>query len=97
MTNKYSYIDRTGKIVIDVSRYESGSDFSDGLAAVSVPRKGWGFIDKTGSLVIPPKFESTLGFREGLAAVVLDDKWGFINKDGILVIENQYDWVGGFF
>ena len=96
MVSTCSYIDRTGKAVIDASRYENAADFSDGLAAVKVPYKGWGFIDKTGSLVIPPRFESFLSFTEGLAAVVLEDKWGFINKTGTLVIDNQFDWVESF-
>lgn len=96
MTIKYSYIDKAGKIVIDAHHYESGSNFSEGLAAVQVQNKGWGFIDKTGTLVIPPQFESALSFSEGLAAVLLDDKWGFIDKNGILVIENQFDWVARF-
>src|SRR5687768_17545234 len=96
MTIKYSYIDTAGNIVIDANRYESGANFSQGLAAVKVQLKGWGFIDKTGTLAIPPKFESALSFSEGLAAVLLDDKWGFIDKNGILVIENQFDQVAQF-
>src|SRR5688500_8297711 len=96
MTIKYSYVDKAGKIVIDANRYESGSKFSEGLATVEVQNKGWGFIDKNGTLVIPPQFESALSFSEGLAAVLLDDKWGFIDKNGILVIENQFDQVAHF-
>lgn len=46
--------------------------------------------------MIPPQFESTASFKEGLAAVLVDDKWGFINKNGTLVIENQFDWVAEF-
>ncbi len=93
---RYSYIDSTGKVVIDASGYEGAGGFSEGLAPVLDPRKGWGFIDKTGAFVIPPKFEGALGFSEGLAAVVLNDKWGFINKNGFLVIDPQFDWVEEF-
>ena len=96
MASKSAYIDKDGKVVIDASRYESAGNFSEGLASVKVPRQGWGFIDKTGALVIPPKFESTLGFKEGLAPVVVNDRWGFINKNGTLVIEDQFDWVAEF-
>jgi len=96
MTSQHSYIDRTGKAVIDVSGYESAGNFSEGLAAVKVRNKGWGFINTTGALVIPPNFESAFTFNEGLAPVLLDGKRGFINKNGTLVIENQYDWVEGF-
>lgn len=93
---KSAYIDKSGKTVIDASRYESAGDFSDGLAPVEVAWQGWGFIDKTGTLVIAPKFESTLGFKEGLAPVLVNRKWGFINRDATLVIENQFDWVAPF-
>ena len=31
----------------------------------------WGFIDKTGKVVIPPQFDWTMEFSEGLAAVVI--------------------------
>lgn len=95
-TSKSAYIDQTGKTVIDASRYETAGNFADGLAPVEVPRQGWGFIDKAGALVISPKFESTLGFKEELAPVLMDRKWGFINKSGTLVIENQFDWVAKF-
>ena len=91
-----AYIDKTGKTVIDASRYDAAGNFSDGLAPVKVLQQGWGFIDKTGALVIPPQFESTLGFKEGLAPVVVDDKWGFIDRNGTFVIENQFDWVTEF-
>ena len=93
---KYSYIDKVGNTLIDASQYESASNFSEGLATVMVRHKGWGFIDRTGELVIPPKFENARNFKDGLAAVMFDDKWGFINKNGTLVIENEFDWVEGF-
>jgi len=94
--SKSAYIDKAGKMVIDASRYENAGKFSDGLAPVKVSRQGWGFIDKAGAMVIDPKFESTLGFKEGLAPVVMNGKWGFINKTGTLVIANQFDWVAQF-
>jgi WG containing repeat len=95
-TAKYLFINKAGKIVIDASGYESVGSFSEGLAAVLDPRKGWGFIDKTGAVVIQPRFESSASFRDGLAPVVLAGRWGFINRTGDLVIENQFEWVGGF-
>lgn len=73
-TSKSAYIDKSGKTVIDASRYETAGDFSDGLAPVEVPRRGWGCIDKTGALAISPKFESTLDFKEGLAPVLVGGK-----------------------
>ena len=64
-----------------------GAAFCEGLAPVMDDNEKWGFIDKTGKLVIPCKWNGVESFSEGLA-VVLDDnwKWGFIDKTGKLVI-----------
>ena len=67
-----------GAVVVNASGYEGAGNFSEGLAAVFDRHKGWGFIDKTGAVVIQPRFEGSLGFRDGLAPVVLAGKWGFI-------------------
>src|ERR1044072_1048817 len=96
MKAKYAYIDRSGRIVLDAGRYNRAGNFSEGLAPVGASGTGWGFIDKTGAVVIPPEFGSALSFRGGLAAVLLDGKWGFIDKKGVLVIENQFEWVAEF-
>ena len=95
-TPTYLFINKAGEIVINASGYESVGSFSEGLAAVFDPHKGWGFIDKTGTVVIQPRFEGALNFSDGLAPVVLAGKWGFINTKGDLVIENQFEWVGEF-
>jgi hypothetical protein len=95
-TARYLFINKAGEIVVNASGYESVGNFSEGLAAVFDPHKGWGFIDKTGAVVIQPRFESALDFRDGLAPVVLAGKWGFINTTGDLVIDNQFEWVGEF-
>jgi len=36
-------------------------------------------------------------FKEGLAAVLKDDKWGYINKEGKIVISLKYDETTGEF
>ena len=55
---------------------------------------GVGFIDKTGMVVIPPKFDEVNPFSEGLAAVQIEGKWGFIDKTGNMVIRPQFDDIG---
>ena len=57
---------------------------------------GYGFIDKSGKVVIEPQFDNVSAFSEGLAQVEKDDKWGFIDKNGKVVIEPQYDYVRDF-
>ncbi|WP_082226703.1 WG repeat-containing protein [Microscilla marina] len=52
-------------------------EFSGGLAAVKYSNK-WGFIDKTGKLVIAHEFDSAKSFSEGLTVVEKDNKFGVI-------------------
>ena len=47
---------------------EGHSQFQDGLAWVETYSK-WGYIDKAGTMVIPPQFDGAEGFSEGLARV----------------------------
>ena len=56
----------------------------------------WGYVDAQGNTVIPCKYDWAGSFREGLAAVELNNKWGFIDKQGNTVIPCKYDWAGSF-
>src|SRR5688500_17513649 len=64
----------------------------------------YGYMDKTGRVVIPPQFDHAGHFSEGLAwvSVLAERKWlyGFIDKTGKMVIEPQFvhqpgDFVDG--
>ena len=60
------------------------------------PAAKWGFIDKNGVLVIPPKFEFALPFSEGLAIACHGDNRGFIDKKGEFVIPERFDYATSF-
>lgn len=78
----------------------------------AMPHKKWGFIDKTGKMVIEPQFDDVLrdqyggcfpythrlfkNFSEGLCAVRVGNKWGYIDKTGNFVIAAKYDNAGTF-
>ena len=49
----------------------------------------WGFIDRTGKLVVPIKYDSGWIFVDGLAYVEVDNKWGFIDKADNIVISSK--------
>lgn len=71
-------------------KFDDAWNFSEGLAVVKLNEK-YGFVDKSGDVVIPIEYDKTALFSEGLAAVKKDDKWGFIDKKGEVVIPFEYD------
>jgi hypothetical protein len=57
----------------------------------------WGFMDRTGRIVVAPAFADERDFFHGLAAVALPEgKWGFIDESGKLSITARYDEVRDF-
>jgi WG containing repeat len=92
------YIDKQGKMVIppqyNYSRSEAigggnftnlGSDFNDGLAKVCSAGQSekCGYIDHTGKVVIPLKFDDAAEkFSNGLAWVRIERRFGYIDKTG---------------
>jgi hypothetical protein len=56
----------------------------------------YGFIDKTGELVIPFQYDETHGFSEDMAPVQIEGNWGYIDRKGLMVIEPQFDYAQNF-
>jgi len=67
---KMAYLDRAGRRLPTppLDDNSSGASFSEGLAAVEIGGL-WGYVDKSGKLVIPATFRQAASFHEGLAAV----------------------------
>jgi hypothetical protein len=70
--------------------------FKEGLALVRDDNFKFGFIDKTGKLVIPCKWNTAFDFSEGLAKVEDHGKFGFIDKTGRLVLPCKWELAGSF-
>jgi hypothetical protein len=60
------------------------------LAVVEIDGE-WGYIDKTGEIVIDVQFDRAGNFSEGLAWVIIDEQLGYIDQAGNVVIEPQFD------
>lgn len=99
--NSY-FIDKTGKVIIDVSEYDMAWDFHGGLVKVSKnhpsghPFKGvQGCLDKSGKVVIDVAYLELGCFGDNDEEVVLkyvndDVKMGVINRQNQTVIDFDY-------
>lgn len=50
----------------------------------------WGYVDPTGTFLIPPQFDCAEPFSDGLAIVVVRNRFGYIATDGHFAIEPKY-------
>lgn len=75
--------------------YDDIDCLSEGLARIERDGK-YGFIDKTGKVVIPLNYDDTWSFSEGLALVSRNGKYGFIDKTSKVVIPLKYDKADSF-
>lgn len=68
----------------------SAIKFSEEMAAIE-QEDLWGFIDKTGSIIIAPQYSFVHSFQNGVAWVRKDEHTFFINKKGDTVIDGWKD------
>lgn len=92
---KWGYIDRFGRVVIEPQFDEWADDFAQGRAIVRVDGT-YGFINKSGQVVIDIKYEDASRFSEGLAPVRLEGKWGYIDLEGRTVIPFKFSGAESF-
>jgi len=94
-------IDTEGQLKFTLQDAETVKIFKEGLAAFSIVNEEgeekWGFVDKTGKVVINAQFSEVSNFSNEKCAVRNDDgKWGFIDKEGGIVINPQFDAATDF-
>ncbi|HUM96847.1 MAG TPA: WG repeat-containing protein [Chitinophagaceae bacterium] len=75
--------------------YDTTYTFTEGLGRVKHNGK-YGFVDKTGKLVIPAKYDAAEAFSQEIAAVFLNGKAFFINKKGIDVFKKTFKTISSF-
>lgn len=56
----------------------------------------YGYANSVGQMVIKPRYDNALPFREGFAAVERRGKWGFIDLRGKVIAKLIYDSVKDF-
>ena len=75
--------------VIIRPQFEDAGPFHEGLAPVQVG-KLWGFIDKTGKLVVAPRYDRVLSGSGGRFAIRENGLWGFIKTNGQIAVRPKY-------
>jgi hypothetical protein len=75
--------------------FDFGRNFSEGLAPVQIGEL-WGFIDKSGSVVISAKFQDAEPYSSGLARVQEHSLYGYADKSGVIVVPAQYKYAESF-
>lgn len=101
---RYGMLDTNGTILLQPI-YDKLHCFNDGLAAYLGKEGKWGFLDRSGKVVVKPQFTSLAindkrpslhPFNDGLAAVGTEKGWGYINKEGDVVIPFDFVYAGPF-
>lgn len=91
----YAALDRDGRVALAFP-FREVLAFSEGLAPVRA-RGGWGFVDTSGRVAIPPAFDGPAYlFTEGLARVVQGGLVGFADTTGRLAIAPRFAAAGPF-
>jgi len=94
---KWGLIDKSGDFVMS-PRYEWIQPFAFGLAHVL---KGHsedarcGFIDTSGTEVIPCVYHEARSFHDGLVAVQVARLWGYVDTNGLMRIKPQFGPIEG--
>ena len=87
-TNVYTYIDTAGKQPFE-AHYTEAQGFYNGRAAVKIGA-AWAYIDKTGKVVIAPKYEQAdcfLANAQGqiTARIIVNSQTAYIDLDGNII------------
>ena len=75
--------------------YDIVGSFNNGLAKVKKDKK-WGYIDTTGNVVFPCRYNEVENFSDNMARVRVGTKWGLISSDGSEIIKPTFDWIYEF-
>lgn len=85
---KAAFINMQGEY--KASGLDTFDSFSEGYGRI-VKDGLYGFVDRTGNVVIKPTWDEAGSFHGGVARVLKNDKMGIINTDGQVVVEPQWD------
>ena len=88
---KRALIDKTGRVAVDLSRYNKVRDGAEGLVPARYwdGRNVWDFYGADGQVAFSASVDEAYAPREGRARVRIDGRWAFLDGDGRFLI-NPY-------
>ncbi len=90
-------IDTSGKEKFVLKEAKEVYSFSEGLAAFANADGNFGFVDKSGKIVINTQFEEVSNnFYNGLAVIEQGGLQGYVNSKGEIIINPQFELAGNF-
>jgi WG containing repeat len=81
---RLGYLASNGKPAFPFHVYDEAHDFSCGRARIKLDGR-FGFLDRTGRLVIANQFEAASDFKNCLASVFSGEGWAYIDPEGKIV------------
>lgn len=91
--NVKNVINKKAEIVIadvNAGNFINGIALFNNYGKPGVTKALWGYIDKTGKIIVDCKYEDASEFREDMARVKVNGKSGFIDITGKMVIDPKY-------
>lgn len=93
-----SILNAAGDVLLTSHLWRGASvdGFCEGRAVIQGEHGRYGYVDRSGEVVIEPRFQFARSFHYGAAAVMLDGRWGFVGLDGDWLIEPEFREVQDF-
>lgn len=70
--------------------WEVKGSYTEGMATAT-DGSSWGYVNASGTVAIPIRFEEASSFSLGVARVKEDGKYGLLRQDGLWLLEPLYD------
>lgn len=97
---KYGIIRKDGNVILPTEFDHSGLReeayvFHDGRALVEKNGR-FGYVDTTGTIVVPIFYDDAYQYSEGLAPIKSNGMWGYIDSEGYLFIPFVFQYASPF-
>ncbi|MEZ4535609.1 MAG: WG repeat-containing protein [Cyanobacteriota/Melainabacteria group bacterium] len=87
-------VDRSGNVIIPIKYCHLGPSRDGRLSFRERGCRKFGFLNRSGEVVISARFDEVGDFSEGVARVRVGKSWGLIDRSGDYLVEPNYCFLG---